>query len=133
MALVLVADDDQLVREVIQRTLQHYGHVVGCVASGEAAVGVASTKRPDLVILDCAMPGIGGVEALRRIRGSRETWQIPVLMLTGRRSDSDREIAINAGADHYLRKPFDPDEMAAIAERLMAKAAIRRRSGAAAG
>lgn len=133
MALVLVADDDQLVREVIQRTLQPYGHVVGCVASGEAAVEVASTKRPDLVILDCAMPGIGGVEALRRIRGSRETWQIPVLMLTGRRSESDREIAINAGADHYLRKPFDPDEMAAIAERLMAKAAIRRRSGAAAG
>lgn len=52
MALILVADDDALVREVIQRTLQPHGHVVGCVASGEAAVEVATTKRPHLVILD---------------------------------------------------------------------------------
>ena len=128
MALILVADDNELVGEIIRATLSPYGHVVGFVTSGEAAVEVAHTKHPDLIILDCAMPGMGGVEALRQIRHSDDTWQTPVLMLTSRRSDGDEKIAFNAGATGYLRKPFDPDEMAAIAERLMARAAIRQRA-----
>ncbi len=84
MALILVADDNELVGEIIRATLRPLGHIVGCVTTGEAAVEVAFTKRPELIIVDCAMPGMGGVEALRQIRQYRETWQTPVLMLTGR-------------------------------------------------
>ncbi|MDQ3471825.1 MAG: response regulator [Pseudomonadota bacterium] len=67
---------------------------------------MVETKQPDLVILDCSMPGIGGVDVLRRLRVSGTSFAVPVLMLTARSSWDDEEIALRAGADDYLRKPF---------------------------
>lgn len=76
-------------------------------------------KRPDLVILDCSMPELPGIEALRQIRASAISYATPVLMLTGRRSNADEEIAVRTGADDYLRKPFDPDQLVARVESLL--------------
>lgn len=126
MSLVLVADDDPRVGAIIRLTLAERGHVVGIVASGEEALRVVATKRPGLVILDCAMPGIGGIEALHQIKSSNLSFDTPVLMLTGRLSHQDEEIALRAGADEYLRKPFDPTELLVVAERLIARSLSRR-------
>ncbi len=125
MARILLADDDPFIADVVRATLSTHGHVVGVVASGEDALRVVETKRPNLVILDCAMPGMGGIEALRRIRASGTGFDTPVLMLTARTGSRDEEIAVRAGASDYLRKPFDPTELIVVVERLLRKSAER--------
>jgi DNA-binding response OmpR family regulator len=128
MARIIIADDDSLVGDIVRYTLEPHGHIVGVVGNGVDAVQVAETKRPDLIILDCAMPGLGGVEALRRIRGSRTAFATSVLMLTARGSSRDEEIAVRAGANDYLRKPFDPAELLVVVERLLTKSAAPART-----
>ena len=123
MALILLADDDELVGDVVRATLSARGHVVGLVGNGADAVRVVELKQPDLVILDCTMPELPGIEALRQIRLSRTAYRTPVLILTARRSEMDEEIAMRAGANDYLRKPFDPDELIVRVESLLEKAA----------
>nr|WP_295371676.1 response regulator transcription factor [uncultured Sphingosinicella sp.] len=120
MALILIADDDELVVEVVRAALSARGHIVGALNDGAPVREVVELKRPDLVILDCSMPGLPGIEALRQVRASKISYLTPVLMLTGRRSKADEEIAIRAGADDYLRKPFDPDQLVAHVEALLA-------------
>ena len=122
MALIHLADDDPLVREIVHKTLKQQGHVVGMVDNGADAVRIFQAKRPDLVILDCAMPLLGGIEALRQIRYLSGDMHIPILMLTARRSSKDEEIAIRAGADDYLRKPFNPTQLLVRVELLLRRA-----------
>jgi DNA-binding response OmpR family regulator len=119
MALILIADDDELVVEVVRAALGARGHIVGAVSDGAPVREVVELKRPDLVILDCSMPGLPGIEALRQVRASKISYATPVLMLTGRRSKADEEIAVRAGADDYLRKPFDTDQLVARVEALL--------------
>jgi DNA-binding response OmpR family regulator len=128
MALILLADDDELVGEAVRDALSARGHVVGIVENGVDAVRVVEMKRPALVILDCAMPEMNGIEALRHIRLSPSAHRTPVLMLTGRRSDMDVEIANRAGANDYLKKPFDADQLVARVENLLAKATTANRT-----
>ncbi|HYN45183.1 MAG TPA: response regulator, partial [Allosphingosinicella sp.] len=87
---------------------------------------IVEFKRPDLVILDCNMPEIGGIEALRQIRLLRIAYATPVLMLTARRGESDEEIAMRAGASDYLRKPFDPDQLVSRVEDLLRRAELQK-------
>ena len=119
MARIIIADDDELVVEIVRKALEARGHIVGALADGAPVKSVVEFKQPDLVILDCAMPEKPGVEALREIRASVSAFATPVLMLTGRRSGVDEEIARRAGADDYLRKPFDPDQLVARVEALL--------------
>ena len=128
MSLILVADDDELVREVVQNTLSEQGHVVGLVSNGEEAVQAFEAKLPDLVILDFSMPELSGVDALRKIRLSPVGSRTPVLMLTARRSSTDEEIASRAGANDYLRKPFSPIQLLVRVELLLAKSPLARLS-----
>jgi DNA-binding response OmpR family regulator len=121
MALILLADDDSLVGEVVRGALSERGHVVGIVENGADAVRVVQLKNPALVILDCSMPEMNGIEALIRIRRCEARYRTPILMLTGRRSDADVEIAMRAGADQYLKKPFDADQLVAIVENMLAR------------
>lgn len=125
MALILIADDDPEVRDVVRAVLSEQGHLVGAVADGAEAVKVAELKHPALIILDCLMPEMNGVEALQRIRQSKTAHAIPILMLTARRGEADVEIALRAGATDYLKKPFDPDQLVAVVEGLLARAASR--------
>ena len=128
MALILLADDDELVGEVVREVLAARGHVVGVVENGADAVRVVEVKKPELVILDCSMPEMNGIEALIKIRQSAAAYNTPVLMLTARRSDMDVEIAMRAGANEYLKKPFDADQLVAVVEGMLEKAATIRRS-----
>ena len=119
MALILIADDDELIVEMVAEALRSRGHVVGTFDDGVHLVDIVTFKRPALVILDCAMPKMSGIEVLRKLRSSTACFDTPVLMLTGRRSGADEEIAISAGADDYLRKPFELTELVERVECLL--------------
>ncbi len=119
MARIVIADDDELVVDIVRAALEARGHVVGALEDGKRVKDVIEFKQPDLVILDCSMPELSGIEVLRQIRASVRAYATPVLMLTGRRSQADEEIAVRAGADDYLRKPFDPDQLVALVEALL--------------
>jgi DNA-binding response OmpR family regulator len=123
MSLIIIADDDELVVDIVRQSLENRGHVVGTLDDGRAVKSVVEIKRPDLVILDCSMDDVSGIIALREIRASRKAPTTPVLMLTSRCSSADEEIARLAGADDYLRKPFDTDELVARVEVLLEKSA----------
>ena len=127
MALILIADDDELVVEIVREALGAHGHIVGAVDDGMPVVGIVEFKRPLLVILDCNMPEVSGIEALRQIRVSRIAHATPVLMLTACRGQVDEEIAMRAGANDYLRKPFDPDQLVSRVETLLRRAEAHNR------
>ena len=113
MTFILLIDDDPLIADVVTVSLGNAGYTVGCLTDGQRAVEVVELKRPALVLLDCAMPFVPGIEVLRRIRISSICFDVPVLMLTARGSSTDREIALRAGATNYMAKPLDLDKLAA--------------------
>jgi DNA-binding response OmpR family regulator len=107
---VLVVDDEPAIVRLVRATLQADGYAVVTAGSGEEALPLLDVERLDLVILDLMMPGLDGFETLRRIR-RRST--IPVIMLTARATDADTLKGLQGGADDYVTKPFNPDELAA--------------------
>lgn len=116
---VLIVDDDLKLRRVLHAALSKVGFEVTGVANGEKALQQASASAFDAVVLDVNMPGIGGIEACRRLRELRPSLQI--LMLTVRDSERDKVDAFEAGADDFVTKPFSLPELVA---RL--RAAVRR-------
>ena len=133
MPFVIIADDDELVVDIVRAALEARGHVVGGLSDGKPVSTLVELKCPDAVILDCVMNGVSGIVALREIRASAKAFATPVLMLTARCGAADEEIAWIAGADDYLRKPFDPEELVMRVELLMSKAIsvpVRPRDGA---
>lgn len=120
MARIIIADDDEIMGEVACDALLASGHGVGLVTDGIEALRVVKARRPDLLILDCNMPGLSGVLVLRELRNTRAFCDLPVMMLTGRRSAQDVDLAMFAGADAYVKKPFDPDELVFKVEELLA-------------
>ena len=114
MAKILVIDDDADIRFVIRMNLTAEGFEVVEAADGDAAVALARTERPDLVISDIMMPGRNGYEVLHEIRADPELSAIPVVFLTGKDADDDIWAGYVEGADYYLTKPFDPDELIAF-------------------
>ncbi len=119
MARIIIADDDPLVGQVARDALIAAGHGAGLVANGAEALSVIRARRPDLVILDCNMPEMSGITVVRELRTMIEFNDLPILMLTGRRGEQDEELARFAGANDYLRKPFDPEELVFRAELLL--------------
>jgi DNA-binding response OmpR family regulator len=109
---VLVVDDEPTIGEVVCRYLQRAGYETRVALDGFEAVEIAGAQRPDLVVLDLMLPGIDGLEAMRRIRanGGRRT---PVILLTARGEESDRVVGLRLGADDYIVKPFSPAELVA--------------------
>ena len=108
---ILVVDDDRGLRDVLRRSLVLSGYDVELAESGSDALAQLSSKDPDAVILDIGLPDIDGLEVCRLLR--REANRVPVLMLTARDAVSDRIEGLDAGADDYLVKPFDVDELKA--------------------
>jgi DNA-binding response OmpR family regulator len=99
------------------------GHGAGLVSNGAEALRVIKARRPDLVILDCNMPELSGVLLVQELRKSPDFADLPVMMLTGRRGDRDEELARFAGANDYMKKPFDPDELVFRVDEMLARAA----------
>jgi DNA-binding response OmpR family regulator len=110
-ALILVADDDEDIRNLVCLRLEQVGHRTLQAADGEEALRAARAHRPKLCVLDVRMPGLNGLEVLRALRGDRETEHIPVIMLTASVHERDEVRGQEVGADDYLRKPFDPREL----------------------
>lgn len=117
--LILIIDDEPAITRLVRAELQAEGYTVLTAASGEAGLAQIEDNHPDLVLLDLMMPGMDGFETLRRIRAHG---RVPVIMLTARAADADKVRGLQAGADDYLTKPFNPDELAARV------AAVLRRS-----
>ena len=112
---ILVVDDDQRVRTVVSWQLEADGFAVTQAGDGAVALAQIEQDRPDLVVLDLSLPGIGGLDVLRRVReaeGATAT-PLPVIVLSGRSGETDRIIGLDLGADDYLVKPFSPGELAA--------------------
>lgn len=127
MARIIIAEDDEIVSEVVREALTKAGHVVGVVDNGADAVKAIKVKQPDLVILDCNMPELSGLMVLREIRTALAVYDTPVLVLTGRQSARDVELAFNQGADDYMKKPFDPEELVFRVEDLLENRKCGRR------
>ncbi|MDJ0977312.1 MAG: response regulator [Erythrobacter sp.] len=125
MARILIADDDELIAELASEALIDVGHACGWVTTGEEAWEVAHRRRPDLLLLDQDLPGMSGVTLLRKLRGSPQFYDLPVVMFTGMHGARDEEQAIYAGAQDFIRKPFDPAYMVSRIARVLAKRASR--------
>ncbi|HEX6450928.1 MAG TPA: response regulator transcription factor [Trebonia sp.] len=111
-ATVLVVDDEPKIRDIVRRYLEADGFTVTERADGPTALRAAHDERPDLIVLDVMLPGLDGVEVLRRLR---ETSQVPVILLTARDEEIDKLIGLAVGADDYITKPFSGRELAARA------------------
>ncbi|KPL68676.1 histidine kinase [Erythrobacter sp. SG61-1L] len=119
MPLILLADDDDILADLVRFRLESEGHRLIVASDGAQAVELAREHRPDLIILDSMMPILTGPEALRRIREDAETAGIPVVMLTSRKGEDDVVSALKLGANEYITKPFRPQELAARVESVL--------------
>lgn len=115
---ILLVDDDALMRRSLAFNLQQSGYTTSAAASGEDALQLARIDPPDLVLLDIGLPGMDGLEALQRLKGSLG---VPVIFLTSRRRELDEVLGLELGADDYVTKPFDLDVLLA-----RIKAVLRR-------
>jgi DNA-binding response OmpR family regulator len=122
-ALILVVEDEPTIVEVVVRYLQREGFRTITAGDGESALQAVARERPDLLVLDLMLPGLDGLEVLRRLRANGA---IPVVMLTARGEEIDRVVGLELGADDYLTKPFSPRELVA-----RVKAVLRRTQGSA--
>jgi two-component system response regulator MprA len=113
---VLVVEDDEEIADVLRRTLRQEGHEVRTAADGQEALVAAEEMVPDMVILDLGLPKIDGTEVLRRLRAEGD---VPILILTARAELSDRVDGLDSGADDYLVKPFERQELLARVRALM--------------
>ena len=103
MALILLVEDDRIITAALSRALTDAGHVVRPVGRAAEALKIVTEERPDLVILDLGLPDIDGTDALRMMRSVSD---VPVIVATARRSESDIISLLSAGADDYVTKPF---------------------------
>ena len=113
---VLVVEDDESIADVLRRTLRQEGHEVRSSVDGVEALRAAEEFVPDLVILDLGLPGLDGVEVCRRLRVDSD---VPILILTARSELGDRVEGLDSGADDYLVKPFERQELLARMRALM--------------
>jgi two-component system, OmpR family, response regulator MprA len=121
---VLIVDDDPAIVRMLVRMLRADGYDTATASDGGAALAAAESSPPDVIVLDVTMPGVGGLAVSRRLRQKGDT--VPILLLTARDALPDRVEGLDAGADDYLVKPFEPDEL-----RARLRALLRRRAAAA--
>lgn len=112
-ALVLVADDDRDIRELVAFRLSRGGYEVITAEDGREALELARSRQPALAVLDVMMPRLNGYEVTRALRAGEATRPIPVILLTARVQETDVARGFEAGADDYLKKPFSPQELLA--------------------
>src|ERR1700690_89032 len=109
---VLVVDDEPTIAEVVSRYLERAGYRTQIATDGPQALKAAAAHHPDLVVLDLMLPGIDGLEVMRRLR-EQDPERIAIILLTAKGEESDRVIGLRLGADDYVVKPFSPAELVA--------------------
>jgi DNA-binding response OmpR family regulator len=119
--LVLVADDDRDILQLISFRLERADYEVVQANDGEEALRLVKELHPDLAVLDLMMPKLNGYEVIREIRRDEETKAIPVILLTARVQETDVARGFEAGADDYLKKPFSPQELRARVQAILGR------------
>lgn len=111
MAKILIVDDEQDLLQLISLNLQRQGYETKTAADGLTALKMAQRDVPDLIILDIMLPGMDGVQVFKRLRKEARTRRIPVILLTARSQQADKNAGLELGADDYVTKPFSPKEL----------------------
>jgi DNA-binding response OmpR family regulator len=124
-ARVLVVEDEPNIRELVCLHLRHEGYVCDSLGDGRAALEQTRAERYDLMVLDVMLPGIDGLSLCRAIRNGETNRDVPILILTARREESDKVVGLESGADDYLTKPFGVRELVARARALLRRPRAR--------
>lgn len=119
MAKILIVDDSPTELHALARILKHAGHEALTASDGEAGIAAAQAQAPDAILMDIVMPGINGFQATRKLSRDPKTQHIPVLMVTTKDQETDREWGMRQGARGYLVKPVDGRELLAKLEELL--------------
>lgn len=118
---ILVVDDEEDIRELVELNLRREGYHVLTCETGEQALHRAASKAPDVIVLDLMLPGIDGLEVCRRLKADPKTQQIVVVMLTAKGEEADIVTGLELGADDYVTKPFSGKVLVARVRRLLRK------------
>ncbi len=116
---ILVVDDEPMVREVLVTYLEREGYTVDQATDGKAALELAVSAKPDLIVLDVMLPEVDGFAVLTRLR---QTSSVPVILVTARTAEPDRIVGLELGADDYVVKPFSPREVVALVRSVLRRA-----------
>lgn len=128
MAKILVCDDDQGIRDLLEVTLELDHEVFLAVHGRDALDQLRGGVEVDVVVLDAMMPELDGIQTLRQLRADPDLADTAVVMLSARVSQVDLELGFEAGADEYVTKPFDPADLEAAVERVLARSVDDRRA-----
>lgn len=128
MPKVLIVEDDTGARRMLEFTLQQEGFEVITAANGREGLEKAQNEQPDVVVMDIMMPVMGGLEACLRLKEVPTTSHIPVLIMTGKTTESDRTYSMMAGADDYVAKPADLHDVAERVRMLAAQNTLSQSS-----
>jgi two-component system, OmpR family, response regulator MprA len=120
---ILIIEDDEGIVRVLRRALSYEGYIVDTALDGETGLNLARDHHPDLVILDLMLPGMDGLEVCQRLRTGGST---PIIMLTAKDAVQDRVLGLDAGADDYMTKPFDLEELLARLRALLRRTQMER-------
>lgn len=124
MPQILIVDDDPFIRMLVSDVLEMEGYTVRTAADGVAGVSEYTSLRPDCVVLDVMMPGLDGFEVLRQIRALDDV-PVPVVMLTAANEQEATKQAWTVGADFFLSKPFEAEQLIEVLESLLSEGPIR--------
>lgn len=120
---ILVIEDEEDIRKVLEYNLRKEAYEVSCAATGEEGLKSARTSIPDLILLDLMLPGVDGLEVCRSLKKEPKTENVPIIMLTAKGEESDIITGLELGADDYITKPFSPKVLVA-----RIRAVLRRKS-----
>src|SRR5436190_17350451 len=123
---ILVVDDEPTVTEIVARYLDRAGYDTRVAADGAAAISEVAERRPDLVVLDLMLPGVDGLEVMRRIREPGDG-PLAVILLTAKGEEGDRVTGLRLGADDYVVKPFSPSELVARVDAVLRRVEVAAR------
>ncbi len=123
---ILIVEDDINLRTILKMQLERAHYVVRAAENGEEGLGMIETEIPDLVLLDVMMPGMDGYEVCRRIKTDIATANVPVIMLTARSEQEDKIRGLTGGANDYLTKPYEPDELLARVRNILQWSRLQR-------
>jgi two-component system OmpR family response regulator/two-component system alkaline phosphatase synthesis response regulator PhoP len=115
----MIVEDEANIRELVRFHLSHEGYACDTVGDGQAALKRAEADRFDLMVIDLMLPGLDGLSLCRAVRNGTLNHDVPILMLTARREESDKVVGLESGADDYLTKPFGVRELVARARALL--------------
>jgi len=118
-AKILIVDDDPDLTNLVKSILEAENYMVFAAESGEEALGEVPKLRPDLIILDIILPGMDGYDTCKILKTDEHTSLIPIIILSIKCGVKDRIAGLNIGADDYITKPFDPDELTARVEAVL--------------